>query len=77
MVFEIPGKLDRLEGLGYGYKETSSLVQAVKGAAIRVVYYVAEPEYIDRSLLPYDWYKEHVQCGARDFDLPDSWMYLV
>jgi hypothetical protein len=81
VVFEIPEsdkpKLDRLEGLGYGYTEVSSTVQTDGGMAMDVVYYVAEPDYIDPSLEPYDWYKEHVQCGARDFALPEAYRVAI
>jgi gamma-glutamylcyclotransferase len=81
VVFEIPEgdkpELDRLEGLGHGYKEASSTVQASDGTQINVVYYVAEPDHIDPALIPYDWYKEHVQCGARDFSLPETYRATI
>lgn len=36
--------------------------------------YVAEPFYVDNSLLPYEWYHALVLAGARQHGLPDSYV---
>ena len=39
--------------------------------------YVAEPSCIVRTLVPYEWYKEHVLCGARDNMLPAAYVAMI
>lgn len=76
VLFEIDSeekdKLDRIEGLGYGYDEkTVDLVDA-KGDRVTAVTYVATN--IDEGLIPYTWYKTHVLIGAREANLPSAYV---
>lgn len=60
--------LDRIEGLGRGYREKSVAVHSDSGTSISALTYYAT--HIDDSLLPYTWYKQHVLHGAREAGLP-------
>jgi gamma-glutamylcyclotransferase len=77
VVFELPDdekrQLDAVEGLGKGYDEKTVMVNLEDGSRSGAVLYVATSSAIDSSLVPYDWYKEHVQCGAKDYNLPERY----
>ena len=77
VVFEIPeadkALLDRVEGLDAGYDEKAAQVLLADGESKEAVFYVAASSAIDASQIPYDWYKEHVERGARDFELPEAY----
>lgn len=81
VVYRVPDnqkrKLDGLEGLGKGYDEKVIRVVARGGETLDAVTYVAAPHAIDPLLLPYDWYKEHVLCGAGDQSLPPAYVRLL
>jgi gamma-glutamylcyclotransferase len=65
--------LDRIEGVGHGYNEQTAVVADETGL-VSAVFYCASEVAIDPSLRPFDWYKEHVVCGAIDNDLPPSYV---
>ena len=58
--------LDRIEGLGSGYVEISLAVPDIGECKS----YAAEESFIDKTLAPYDWYKELVLVGARVYGFP-------
>jgi len=62
--------LDEHEGLGNGYEEKQVSLMLPHGETITATTYYAT--YIDASLLPYRWYKEHVLRGAREHVLPPA-----
>lgn len=62
-------ELDRVESLGNGYVDKHLEVQ-LAGRTKRAVLYTATKDAIDPQATPYDWYKEHVLCGAKDHPLP-------
>ena len=66
--------LDRIEGVGHGYVDRPVEVTQLDGRPIIALTYVAMPDSIDRRLLPFDWYREHVVCGARDRALPAAYL---
>ena len=66
------GDLDRVEGLGYGYDEKLVSVTTRDGGQLEVQLYVATD--IDRGLMPYRWYWEHVRIGARENGLPAQYI---
>jgi len=63
--------LDAIEGAGY---VVSEVVVIHAGAPWQAFMYVAETEYIDDSLMPYQWYKDLVYLGARFLDFPDHYV---
>lgn len=69
-------RLDRAEGLGHGYLEKTDVVDGPSGP-LQVSFYIAERSQIDSTLKPYDWYKEHVLCGAQDNQLPLDYIAQV
>jgi hypothetical protein len=80
VVFELDaaGKaaLDRVEGVGRGYREKEVRVTAgEQGWTART--YVAEADHIDRSLRPYAWYRELVLAGAREHALPAAYVERI
>lgn len=76
VVFEISAedkrRLDRIEGLGFGYREKHAEVLAADGERFDIRLYVAR--HIDPSWKPYHWYKHHVLVGARENDLPADYI---
>ncbi len=61
--------LDRAEGVGIGY-EVRELTVTTAGGELRAFSYIAQPEFIDDSLRPFDWYRDLVLAGARAHGLP-------
>lgn len=61
-------KLDRIEGVGFGYESKVLEVEMKDGVRIRASVYLAT--VIDASLKPYSWYLEHVIRGALENGLP-------
>jgi len=64
--------LDEAEHRGYGYERwrvsAKTTTQTVEAFA-----YVAQPAYVDPSLLPYDWYHTLVVAGAHQHGLPPAY----
>jgi gamma-glutamylcyclotransferase len=56
--------LDRAESKGRGYNERI-VSFTLNGKSYASFTYVADSNYVDESLLPYDWYKQFVIEGAR------------
>ncbi|BES73574.1 hypothetical protein RE428_45920 [Marinobacter nanhaiticus D15-8W] len=79
VVFEISAedkrRLDRIEGLGFGYREKQAEVVAADGERFSVCLYVAR--HIDPSWKPYSWYKHHVLAGARENGLPADYIAYI
>ena len=65
--------LDDAEGLDRGYQEDVVDIRTQE-AALRCFTYIAEGSYIDDSLKPYDWYHDIVVAGAREQNLPKSYI---
>ncbi len=65
--------LDRCEGLGKGYEE-STLVLAVEGERLDCFTYLAQAGHIDAGLRPYDWYRTLVLLGALRLGLPADYI---
>ena len=66
--------LDEIEGAGYVVCEV--MVEHA-GVQRQVFMYVAEEEYIDDALLPYQWYKDFVLLGARFLSFPESHLRFI
>jgi len=82
VVFEIEESqrktLEDAEGLGNGYEEIKLDLTNEAGKKLECIAYVAtEAKFIDNKLVPYDWYKEHCLIGAREFNLPDSYVAMI
>ncbi len=72
--FSQKAALDNAVGLGEGYNEVTITVMTADAKAVDAVTYVASDEAIDENLRPYQWYKDFVESGARDHDLPDTYV---
>ena len=66
-------KLDRIEGLGYGYQEATICVPGYGDCWI----YLAEDHAIDETLQPVDWYKEMVILGCRYHEFPVGYLSQI
>lgn len=66
-------KLDRAEGKGYGYNEQLVSFE-LNGKAYNSFTYIADHEYLDSSLVPYEWYKQFVVEGAKCHSMPDEYI---
>ncbi|BBM03249.1 gamma-glutamylcyclotransferase [Microbulbifer sp. GL-2] len=66
------GALDRVEGLGYGYKEKRVRVTDTKGNSLEAITYYATNT--DPSLQPYSWYLYHVIYGAKETGVPTDYL---
>lgn len=76
VLFEIEkggkAELDRIEGLGHGYREQAVTVELASGAMVQATTYVATNTNPD--LKPFTWYKQHVIEGAKEANLPGSYV---
>ena len=82
VIFEISQtekiELDRAEGLGSGYDEQTIAVRGNDSELIQVQVYLATGlEYLNETLLPFDWYHEHCLRGAREFNLLGGYIGLI
>ena len=66
-------KLDRIEGVGTGYKNREIQLDGFGPC----VTYVAIQACVDDSLVPMDWYKEYVLQGARFNGFPAEYISYV
>ena len=66
-------KLDRIEGLGSGYNETTISVPGHGECRT----YIADDQVIDESLQPVDWYKEMVILGCRYHEFPARYLSRI
>lgn len=63
--------LDAAEGNGRGYERVTVDVEVLRaGGRMPVQLYVAQSDWIEPTLAPYDWYLELVMTGARHHGLP-------
>ncbi|MBW9268288.1 MAG: gamma-glutamylcyclotransferase [Candidatus Thiodiazotropha sp. (ex. Lucinisca nassula)] len=76
VVFEIAQtektKLDWHEGLGNGYEEKQ--VTLLTGSADSLTAFTYYATHIDSLSKPYSWYKHHVLRGAREHQLPATYL---
>ncbi|MGD9671028.1 MAG: gamma-glutamylcyclotransferase family protein [Hyphomicrobiaceae bacterium] len=76
VVFDITlsdlGTLDCIEGRGRGYQriDLTGAVRLAGGQIVDVTTYIAEADYIDPTLAPFDWYLDLVVHGAERAALP-------
>ena len=81
VIFEIdPAEkalLDRVEGLGRGYRATEITVITPGGKEHRSFLYVAEQSHIDPNLKPYSWYKRSMVECARQLGLPAEYIMQI
>jgi hypothetical protein len=68
--------LDVTEGVGTGYRCKAGSVD-LDGKPLKANFYVAEPEWIDISLKPYDWYLALLSSGARVHGLPMAYQRML
>ena len=66
--------LDKVEGLHCGYEEKQVAI-ATGDDTFTVQLYIATT--IDSALNPFDWYKEFVVTGAREHNLPPSYIRML
>lgn len=64
--------LDRAEGLGSGYLDKRVAVSDGQGNSFEAFTYYATRT--DPSLLPYSWYLYHVIHGAKETEVPSSYL---
>lgn len=64
--------LDSYEGLGLEYRDAFVAINLPSGEAAEALIYYATN--LNPELKPYHWYKEHVLRGARENNLPGSYL---
>ena len=79
VVYEVPkgdiGTLDRIEGVGHGYRRQTIEV-FLDGNEKKIAHtYIATRT--DSNLKPLQWYKEHVLRGARENELPAAYIAAI
>ena len=67
--------LDQCEGLSLGYREKLVTLTRPDGQLLEATAYYAT--WIDASLKPYHWYKQHVLKGAREHALPAAHIDVI
>lgn len=65
--------LDQVEGVNKGYN-LAHIEIAGQGTAF---FYVAEEQYIDDKLLPFNWYKELVIAGGQFHGFPETYLAQI
>ena len=68
-------KLDRCEGLGYGYEKKDVVIKILNDEEIKALTYFATD--IKAGLKPYTWYKYHVLHGAVENNLPPDYISFI
>lgn len=66
-------KLDAIEGLGAGYDHAEIDVPGF-GPCLT---YSAQPDWLDTTLSPYDWYREIVLLGAEFLEFPATYIQRI
>lgn len=69
--------LDKVEGLGKGYNEMQLTFHDLKDQEYQAQVYVADENYINNELKPYDWYYEYILSGARQNQLPEDYITAI
>lgn len=76
-IYDVPNYemnlLDKAEGAGAGYDKTTIPV----GDFGDCVIYLAAPEHIDESLLPFGWYKALVVSGCEQLAFPAGYIKRI
>ena len=67
--------LNKIEGLGHGYKKKSVHLVDFNGVEAEAFTYVATN--INESLLPFSWYKNHVLIGSRSAGLSTAYVKKI
>jgi hypothetical protein len=77
VVFEVASEdlapLDEAEQQGRRYRRRTVTVHGPR-TSVDTFTYVADPFYVDDALHPYEWYHALVLAGARQHELPDSYV---
>jgi len=68
--------LDQAEHRGSAYDRRKVSLQT-ETQTVDAFAYVAQPAYVDDSLLPYGWYRALVVAGAQQHDLPPSYQHQL
>ena len=63
-------RLDVIEGVGHGYRDTQITLPEFGATCI----YLAEPSHIKEGVLPYDWYHAFVVKGAELNHFPNTYV---
>lgn len=66
--------LDRAEGLGNGYNETTLVFTDANNSNYQAQIYLADNNSIDNELRPNDWYKRFILTGATQNKLPQDYI---
>ncbi len=66
------GTLDRIEGVGHGYRRVQVAVYLDGNEKQTASTYIAT--HTDADIMPLQWYKEHVLRGAREHKLPAAYI---
>jgi len=65
--------LDSAEGLGKGYEEKIVSIET-QSTPYDCYTYIASEKYIDDKIVPYTWYRDIVEAGAREHQLPEIYI---
>ena len=68
--------LDEVESLGAGYHQRQLSLCGPDGSR-EAFTYAADPDYVDDSMQPYEWYRELVLWGARYHRFSDSYISAI
>lgn len=68
--------LDKAESVGAGYHERRLGLCGPDGWR-EAFTYIADPDYVDDSLQPYEWYRQLVLSGARYHRFADSYIRAI
>ncbi len=68
--------LDKIEDLSKGYNLKNITITTDKGIENAIIY-VADENYIDSKLIPFDWYKEFVLRGSIENSLPGDYINSI
>lgn len=69
--------LDRIEGVGRGYRVARVELEAPSGERHEALTYIAEASYIQPELRPYIWYRDLVLAGALEHGLPPDYVRRI
>jgi gamma-glutamylcyclotransferase (GGCT)/AIG2-like uncharacterized protein YtfP len=73
-----PDEKKKLDSKEKGYESREVDLQTIDGSLFKAnAHIVKEQKDIDKSLLPFDWYKEHCLRGAAQFKLPAEYQEFL
>jgi len=67
--------LDKIEGLGKGYKQKEVTIHTPDGKNETAFTYYATA--INEKLKPFSWYVDHVLKGAKEAELPEEYLIKI